>query len=860
MTRQRNLHPVEGDENAVTDAVTETADLQDSESEQSSVDEDDEYFVEEYEETPSSPRGGWFVPSLAILAIFGWTGFFGWVNREAMLAGATPAQWSEWVTAWCMPVLLVIGLWLLAMRNSRREASRFNDVARALSMESQQLEERLVVINRELSLAREFLASQTRDLESFGRVATERLSTNADRLQSLVHDNSAQLESIGNVSATALSNMENLRDQLPVLSNATRDMSNQIGNAGNVAQSQVDALVNAFDRLNDFGEAGEGHVQRVKDAVSETLDAFDRQVMSLGEVTQARFRKLRDISEAFRSDLVESEDAALASIRQRSEELSLHLTSQTNAQRELEEEALAAMQARISSVTAEGEQLLRTMGDGREQLSAAWSETIDALETRMTEAIHEITRVDEQAMENARARFAALSAEAERVDTRIADSIVAFDEEMERRRLEAQEREEAEIAALEARIAGLDQRVSERQEEHVAHISGLAERGEALAERLSTLDAELQRLSSQGSDTREQLGEAAQLLSERLAQSRSVIEESGSFIANLTDDSVRLLEIIRSTADHSQGALSDAVSNAEQRLSTFGEEASRLHALIEEAATRGASLSEHLDAARANGTTSLENLQTMERQLADLAGESERLAERTSTELRQALDALGNSSAAALEDLRTNQREVVDTIAGRIAEESRERVAEAIKAEAANTIRELEAAVVRAAENGRDTAVDLRDQLARLNALTSNLEQRISYARERAEEQVDNDFSRRMALITEALHSSAIDISKAFDNEVSDTQWAHYLKGDRGIFTRRAVRLLEKPEARAVAEIYGEDSEFRETVNRFIHDFEAMLREVLATRDGNALAVTLLSSDTGKLYVALAQAIDRLRD
>ena len=38
-----------------------------------------------------------------------------------------------------------------------------------------------------------------------------------------------------------------------------------------------------------------------------------------------------------------------------------------------------------------------------------------------------------------------------------------------------------------------------------------------------------------------------------------------------------------------------------------------------------------------------------------------------------------------------------------------------------------------------------------------------------------------------------------------------------------------------------------------------MLRQILSTRDGNALGVTLLSSDMGKLYVVLAQAIERLR-
>jgi len=48
-------------------------------------------------------------------------------------------------------------------------------------------------------------------------------------------------------------------------------------------------------------------------------------------------------------------------------------------------------------------------------------------------------------------------------------------------------------------------------------------------------------------------------------------------------------------------------------------------------------------------------------------------------------------------------------------------------------------------------------------------------------------------------------------------------------------------------------------VNRYIHDFEAMLRAILTERDGSPLGVTLLSSDMGKLYVALAQAIERLR-
>src|SRR5690349_610547 len=55
-------------------------------------------------------RFSWVVPTLAILVVLGWTGFFGWVHQAEILSGATPAQWSEWIIAWSAPVLLVVAL------------------------------------------------------------------------------------------------------------------------------------------------------------------------------------------------------------------------------------------------------------------------------------------------------------------------------------------------------------------------------------------------------------------------------------------------------------------------------------------------------------------------------------------------------------------------------------------------------------------------------------------------------------------------------------------------------------------------------------------------------------------------------
>src|SRR3546814_937141 len=115
---------------------------------------------EEPEESESTARFGWVAPVLATLAAVAWTGFFGWTYREDILAGGTPRQWIDWAIDWSIPVLLIVSLWLLAMRNSSSESVRFANSAGMLERGSANLETRLTIVNRELSLAREFLASQ----------------------------------------------------------------------------------------------------------------------------------------------------------------------------------------------------------------------------------------------------------------------------------------------------------------------------------------------------------------------------------------------------------------------------------------------------------------------------------------------------------------------------------------------------------------------------------------------------------------------------------------------------------------------------------------------------------------------------
>lgn len=816
-------------------------------------------FDQVWDEEVGRKRPAMVLPALAIVAVFAWTAFFVWVHHQAIAQGASPAEWAGWIVDWAIPVLLVVALWSLAMRNSTREADRFGETARLLSAESSSLEKRLGVVNRELSLARDFIASQSRDLESLGRVASERLSANADRLQELIRANGEQVNVIGSVSDTALANMDRLRDQLPVVSNAARDVASQIGNAGNTAQGQLDEMISGFARLNDFGEANGRQIDNLRIKVSETLAGFELNTNELDRLTKERFEALQKQNDAFRLELEARETDALSAIRRRAEMLSAELTDMDADNRAREDAAIGEMRNRMEELRDEGLALASTMRSGQDEAKSFWNGEIEQLQARMAEAIAEISRIDEAAINNARQRLQALAQAGNRVDRSIIESADAFDAEFAKRRDSATAIEAEALAALEARIGNFDQQVAQRQQDQVTHLSKMMERTDALAARIAELDGEISRLAALGSDDSDRLGEKTEFLASRLSQSRAILEESGTFVSRLTDDSIRMLEIIRASSDHSEGILSDSIGQAEARLNDFESKASALRATIADAEQKGSALFDHITRTSELSATSAETLGGLEVKLASLAEHTKNLAEQARWELHGAIGALETASSEAVSKIHSDQSGAVREIAERIGSEGSEALEKALREGAQTAIAELELAAQQAGEHGRAAAKQLRDQLAKVNELTGNLEQRVAQAREQAEEKIDTDFSRRMALITEALNSSSIDIARALDAEVTDTAWASYLRGDRGVFTRRAVRLLDNREARAVSEVYEEDGEIREAINRYIHDFEAMLRTVLSTRDGNAMAVTLLSSDMGKLYVALAQAIERLR-
>ncbi len=394
------------------------------------------------------------------------------------------------------------------------------------------------------------------------------------------------------------------------------------------------------------------------------------------------------------------------------------------------------------------------------------------------------------------------------------------------------------IDRIDSRFAAIDSQADARHARLAEAVGGLTVHAQTLT---AALDA--------GSGTTEQLiGRAETLMTALYAASREIDETLPQALARL---------------DNHAGATRARIDEIAPDVARIEQEASRtLDRLLE---AEGALAKQHaaldglgsaLEARLAKGVAAAGDM------VAAVEGADARareIADGSAATLVAAMVRVRETSQTAAERAREALAAVVPESAERLSEAVKDALQRAVTAQVEAQIGELAMTAERAVASANTASDRLMRQMLTIAETSAQVEARIAEAHAEIEEADRDNFTRRVALLIESLNSTAIDVTKILSNDVTDSAWGAYLKGDRGVFTRRAVRLLDAGEVREIANHYNEDPEFRDQVNRYIRDFEGMLRNVLATRAGSPLGVTLLSSDMGKLYVALAQAIERLR-
>jgi ABC-type transporter Mla subunit MlaD len=418
------------------------------------------------------------------------------------------------------------------------------------------------------------------------------------------------------------------------------------------------------------------------------------------------------------------------------------------------------------------------------------------------------------------------------------DSLTARVAEQER----ASQRMVAEIdralGELDQRFAALAQDGDERAGRFLDALGRSRSELEALGEMTANEDESLQTLAQRTQGLQSSLERLSAMVRAQLA---GALEEAGGqteYLLNSTRSVRPEIEWIRDAARETSERLEttgSALSGQQERLAAL---LSSLDEGVGDAESRLASLATAISAAQV---------------------EAAQLTSETGPSLVQALVQVRDAAAHAAERAREAISAVIPESAEGLSEATRKALEKVIRESVEERLREVEGAAARAVESARGATDRLTQQMLVLGQSATALEQHVEKQQQERREADSEAFARRVSLLIDSMHSASIDVGKILSDEVDEKAWDAYLKGDRGVFTRRAARLIGSSEARSIRAHYESDREFQQSTNRYIHDFESMLRRVMAERDGGAIAVTLMSSDMGKLYAALSDALDRRR-
>ena len=117
------------------------------------------------------------------------------------------------------------------------------------------------------------------------------------------------------------------------------------------------------------------------------------------------------------------------------------------------------------------------------------------------------------------------------------------------------------------------------------------------------------------------------------------------------------------------------------------------------------------------------------------------------------------------------------------------------------------------------------------------------------------DFLQNASLILDKLQTFSIDMAHIFTPKAEDMLWKKYYDGDKAVFMRYITRMISETQHKQIKDLYLNNEEFNQAITRYMTEFEDMTK-MMQNVDKN-LMTTLIGSDSGRLYMVLADVLKR---
>jgi hypothetical protein len=536
---------------------------------------------------------------------------------------------------------------------------------------------------------------------------------------------------------------------------------------------------------------------------------------------------------------------------------------------------IAALDDASARAGVRGETLAARLSQERAQIeSAAGSASNSAAEAGKTMAggaaqLKAAIETAQNSLKNASAALAGQIADFHLTVSAIGEAPHAFAVELEKQAKAIAEISESATTRTELLLG--------REEHHRAAMNELSQR---LSEQGATFDATLK--------------------AEREAMEKAVVMLEGEVKKHqaLTGESGRQLETLMAGAETRAGQMTETFLNEAKRLQAAGDAAnamiSQLAAVMRKA---GGDAQAAIDAtagkAKANAGALVETTMAQCNALLQSAGklsaqakETQAALIRTANEMRSQLAAL--PVIASEETAKTRETVKAETEAMRAHIESLPVVAEAEAAKVRETVRketdEMLALSARTLatmhargpartpqpaepEESMDTAglgfFKRRVASSRPHRSRDGKDWQMSTLLAAAENQKpsgkgDPSGVGALGVLETVLADLAIDLDAIVpDVGPRDKDWHRYLAGDRSVFARKLAAVIDGESVHRIAVLYRENASFRDSANAYMDEFEAMLNEARGGKKG-LLASTLVTSDAGKIYLAISYALGRV--